>query len=59
MIEAATISVNGLQGALFVIAAILFLISAVIAWFAAPRSYWPTFVALGLLLWVLTGIVNG
>lgn len=59
MIEAITIHADGLQGALYFLAALLFLVAAIIAWFAAPRSYWPTFVAAGLLLWVLTGIVRG
>ncbi len=59
MIEAMTVSVHGLQGALYIIAALLFLVAAIIAWFVAPRAYWPTFVAAGLLLWVLTGIVKG
>ena len=51
MIEAATtLSVNGVGGVFYLVAAILFLIAAIIAWFVMPRSYWPTFVAGGLCL---------
>jgi hypothetical protein len=49
MITAATtFTVSGLHGWLYILAAILFAIAAVIAWFVQPRAYWPTFVALGL-----------
>ena len=51
MIEAATtLSVNGVGGVLYLIAAILFLIAAIIAWFVMPRTYWAAAVALGLCL---------
>jgi hypothetical protein len=51
MTEAATtLTVNGAGGALYLIAAILFLIAAIIAWFVMPRAYWPSLVALGLCL---------
>jgi hypothetical protein len=55
---AATFAVNGLGGALLIIAVILFLIAAVIAFFVQPRAYWPSFVALGLCLLALAGLVH-
>jgi len=59
MITAATtVSVNGVQGVFFIIAALLFLIAAIIAWFVVPRNYWATLVAAGLFFAVLTGIVH-
>lgn len=57
MIEAATFTVNGLQGALFLIAAILFAIAAVMAYMTGAR--WAAVVAAGLCLSVLAvGIVH-
>ena len=58
MFLATTVSVNGVSGVFDLIAAILFLISAIVAWFVAPRALWATFVAAGLCLWVLTGIIH-
>lgn len=55
---ATSITIHGIDGVFLVIAAILFLIAAIIAWFVAPRSYWPTFIAAGLLFWVLTLLVH-
>lgn len=57
MIEAATFTVNGLQGALFLIAAILFAIAAVMAYMTGAR--WAAVAAAGLCLSVLAvGIVH-
>ena len=59
MVSAAiTFTVSGLHGWLYVIAAVLFFVSAIIAWFVTPRSYWPTFVALGLVLVALGYVIT-
>jgi hypothetical protein len=58
MLLAASISVNGIHGALVLIAVILFAIAAVIAFFVQPRAYWPSFVALGLALFALAFLVS-
>lgn len=56
---AASFTVNGAHGALLLIAVILFLIAAVVAWFVPPRTYWGTFVAAGLCLATLAALVTG
>ncbi len=58
MVLATTISVNGISGVFDLLAAILFLVAALVAWFVAPRALWATFVAAGLCLWVLTTIIH-
>jgi hypothetical protein len=58
MLLAASISVNGIHGVLILLAAILFAIATVIAWFIAPRAYWPSFVAFGLCLFSLAFLVH-
>lgn len=55
----ASIVVHGFQGVLFILAALAFLTAAIIAWFITPRNHWAALVSLGLLFWVLTGIVHG
>jgi hypothetical protein len=55
---AATATVSGIDGLLFVVAAILFLIAGIVTWFVAPRQIWATFVAIGLLLWELTNLIK-
>lgn len=55
---AASFSVNGGGGVLTIIAAILFLIAAVIAWFVAPRTHWATLVAAGLCLWAFGTLIH-
>jgi hypothetical protein len=56
---AATVTVSGIDGFFLIVAALLFLVAAIVAWFVAPgRNYWAAAVACGLLLWVLTGIVK-
>lgn len=57
MIEAATFTVSGLQGTLFILAALLFAIAAIMAWVTGAR--WAALVAAGLCLSVLAvGIVH-
>lgn len=56
---AASLTVNGLHGVLIILAVILFLIAAIVAWFVPPRTYWGTFVAAGLCLATLALIVSG
>lgn len=56
---AASLTVNGLQGVLYILAALAFLVATIIAWFVMPRNYWATLIAAGLFFWVLTGIVHG
>lgn len=55
----ASLVVHGIQGVLFILAALAFLTAAIIAWFVMPRNHWAALVSVGLLLWVLTGIVHG
>lgn len=60
MAEAATtLSISGAGGALYLIAAILFLIAAIIAWFVMPRTYWASAVALGLCLAAFAHLFKG
>jgi hypothetical protein len=54
---AATVAIHGISGVLIIIAAILFLIAAITAWFV-PRPIWAVCTAAGLLFWVLTGIIH-
>jgi hypothetical protein len=58
MLLAASISISGTHGVLLFLAAIAFAVAAVIAFFAAPRAYWPSFVALGLCLSALAFLVH-
>lgn len=55
---AASFSVNGAGGVLTLIAVILFLIAAIIAWFVEPRTHWATLVAAGLCLWALAALIH-
>ena len=50
---AASFHVTGAHGVLILIAGILFLIAAVIAWVIAPRAVWATAVAAGLAVYML------
>jgi hypothetical protein len=52
-----TITVNGIDGFFFILAALLFLVAAIVAWFV-PKPVWAVCVACGLLLWVLTSLVH-
>lgn len=56
---AAGMQVNGIHGFLILIAVLLFLIAAIIAWFVPPRTHWGCFVAAGLCLATLALIVSG
>lgn len=58
MALATTISVSGVHGWLVLIAVIAFLVSAVIAWFVAPRQIWASLVAGGLCLWALAALIH-
>lgn len=58
MVLAATISVSGIHGVLVLIAAILFLIGALVAWFVAPRMLWAAVVAAGLCLWSFATLIH-
>jgi hypothetical protein len=53
-----TVTVHGIDGVFLIIAALLFLIAAIVGWFVAPRALWATFVAAGLCLWVLTSLIH-
>jgi hypothetical protein len=56
---AASFTVNGLHGALILVAVLLFLAAAIIAWFVSPRTHWASFVAAGLCLATLALLVSG
>lgn len=56
---AASVQVNGIHGALVIIAVILFLIAALVAWFAEPHTRWAVCVAAGLCLVTLSLIITG
>jgi hypothetical protein len=55
---AASFQVSGLHGALLILAVILFLIAAVVAWFVQPRYHWATCVSAGLCLATLALLVT-
>lgn len=56
-------TVNGAAGWLHLTACLLFLVAALVAWFAGgeparhPRL-WPAFIAAGLCLWVLATLLH-
>jgi hypothetical protein len=59
MVDLATsVQVNGLHGVLLVLAVILFLIAAIVAWFVEPRARWATLVSAGLCLTALSFIIT-
>jgi hypothetical protein len=55
---ATSISVNGFGGVLVIIAALLSLIAAIVAWFVAPRAIWATFVAAALCLFFVSTLIH-
>jgi len=57
VLASTTITVNGVDGFFFILAAILFLVAAICAWFV-PKPVWAVCVAAGLCLWVLTNLVH-
>lgn len=58
MVTAASFQVNGVHGALLIIAVILFLIAGIVAWFVQPRYHWATCVSIGLCLVALSFLVT-
>lgn len=58
MLLATTVTVHGITGFFYILAAILFLICAIVAWFVTPRYLYATFLAAGLMFWVLTNIIH-
>jgi hypothetical protein len=57
VLASTTITVNGIDGFFFILAALLFLVAAIAAWFV-PKPVWAACTAAGLLLWVLTNLVH-
>jgi hypothetical protein len=57
-ILALTATVSGIDGFFYVLAAILCLIAAIVAWFVAPRAIWATFVAVALMLFALAKLIT-
>jgi hypothetical protein len=56
---ATTVAIHGIDGVLLVLAALLFLIAAILAATEGRLlRFWPVLVALGLLFWVLTLLVH-
>lgn len=54
----ASITVSGIDGFLVILAALFFLVAAIVSWFVAPRNHWAALISAGLLFWVLTLIVK-
>ena len=57
MVLALTATVSGVDGFLWLVACLLFLVAAVLAW-VAGRNYWGILVAAGLCLAALTQLVH-
>lgn len=51
---ASGLTVSGAHGVLILIALILFVVSAIIAWVILPRQVYATFIAAGLALYMLS-----
>lgn len=51
--------VSGVHGFLVLVAFIVFLIAAVIAWIATPKAHWAGAVAAGLALYMLSLLFTG
>lgn len=58
MVLASSFAVSGAHGVLILLAFILFLVAAIIAWFVTPRAHWGTAVAAGLALYMLAQLVT-
>lgn len=59
MVDLATsVQVDGLHGVFIILAVILFLIAALMAWFVEPRARWATCMAAGACLVALSLIVT-
>jgi hypothetical protein len=50
---ASGLAVNGAHGVFILIAMILFIVAAIVAWVLAPRAVYATFVAAGLAIYML------
>jgi hypothetical protein len=56
---ATTVAIHGIDGVFLILAAILFLIAAILAATEGRLlRFWPVLVALGLMFWVLTLLVH-
>jgi hypothetical protein len=54
----ATIAVTGISGFFLIVAAVLFLVAAIVAWLIPPRAYWAASIAAGLLALVLASLIH-
>ena len=54
---AVAFAVNGIDGVFIILAALLFLIATITAWFV-PKPVWAVCTAAGLLFWVLTRLIH-
>lgn len=59
MAEAASFQVDGMHGGLLIVALILFVVAAIVAWRETPHVWWPSLVALGLGVATLAMLVVG
>lgn len=59
MYLATSVSVSGLHGFLILIAFILLVIAAFVAWFIAPRMIWASLVSAALALYMFALLVSG
>lgn len=60
--QAAGVSITaagGANGILVLIAAILFGIAGIVAWFVAPRDIWATFISAGLTVFMVALLIGG
>lgn len=56
---AASFTVSGVHGFLVLIAFLLCIVAAIIAWVVTPRAIWAAFVAGGLALFFLAQLISG
>lgn len=56
---ASSFTVSGAHGFLVLIAFIVFVIAAFLAWFIAPRAIWGTLIAAGLAAYMLALLFTG
>lgn len=57
--SSSSFTVSGAHGFLILLAFLVFLIAAVIAWFVLPRAHWGAAVAAGLALYMLSLLFTG
>ena len=55
---AVTATISGVDGFFYILAVILLLIAAIVAWFVMPRQLWATFVAAALMLGFLAKLIK-